>query len=281
MCTPHKSVYIIIPVHNRQDLTLACLENLKVNGDLHKYQALVVDDGSTDRTFEEVTASYPEVTILKGDGNLWWTGAITWGMQYAYAQGAEYFIWLNDDTHTEPNTLNLLIDFLTQHPHSIVGASCYASESNQLVETGFKGRYRLKASPDQIVEVDGLSGYCVGISARIFTQIGAPDPVRFRHYGGDGMYTLKATRAGFKVYLLGKAKATLIAETDPVHNFSNYLNQSIKQSKKPTLNLVFGSYKSPYHLITQFHIHTYKYGILIGIPLFIAKAISWLVRFYV
>jgi len=33
----NKSIYIIIPVHNRKAFTLACLENLKTNGDLRKY----------------------------------------------------------------------------------------------------------------------------------------------------------------------------------------------------------------------------------------------------
>jgi len=71
-----QSIYIIIPVHNRKSLTLACLENLKTNGDLQKYQVIVVDDGSSDRTAEEVAENYPKVTILKGDGNLRWTRAI-------------------------------------------------------------------------------------------------------------------------------------------------------------------------------------------------------------
>jgi GT2 family glycosyltransferase len=44
-----KSVHIIIPVHNRKTLTLACLENLKTNGDLNKHHVIVVDDGSGDR----------------------------------------------------------------------------------------------------------------------------------------------------------------------------------------------------------------------------------------
>lgn len=54
-----KSVYIIIPVHNQKVLTLACLKNLKTNGDLQKYHVIVVDDGSSDGTAEKVTASYP------------------------------------------------------------------------------------------------------------------------------------------------------------------------------------------------------------------------------
>ncbi|GBO51694.1 hypothetical protein APA_935 [Pseudanabaena sp. lw0831] len=270
-------IYIIIPVHNRKVLTLACLENLKANGDLQKYHVIVVDDGSSDRTAEEVKANYPEVTVLQGDGNLWWTGAIALGMEYAYQQGATHFIWLNDDSLTAPNTLDLLVDFLKKHPDSIVGAACYEAESGQLVETGVKGRKRVKALEHEVVEVDGLSGYCVAISVSVFNQIGAPDANKFRQYAGDGMYTLKATRAGFKVYILGNVKAVLVEEKDPIHNFNNYL----QKVKYRNFKSIFWDYKSPYHLPTQFYYHTYKYGFLLGLPLFIVKLFSWLVRFYV
>jgi GT2 family glycosyltransferase len=47
-----KSVHIIIPVYNRKVFTLACLENLKTNDDLQKYQVIAVADGSSDRTLE-------------------------------------------------------------------------------------------------------------------------------------------------------------------------------------------------------------------------------------
>jgi len=270
-------IYIIIPVHNRKLLTLACLENLKANGDLQKYHVIVVDDGSSDHTSEEVAENYPEVTILKGDGNLWWTGAIALGMEYAHQQGATHFIWLNDDCFTKLNTLELLVDFLKEHPNSIAGAACCDAKSGLLVETGFKGKIRVKALEDEVVKVDGLSGYCVAIPASVFKQIGTPDANKFRQYAGDGMYTLKATRVGFKVYILGKAKVTLVEEKDPIHNFTNY----VQNTKYRTFQSIFWNYKSPYHLPTQFYYHTYKYGFLIGLPLFTVKSLSWLVRFYV
>ncbi|MEL6945455.1 MAG: glycosyltransferase, partial [Bacteroidota bacterium] len=85
-------------MHNRKDITLKCLSRLKALGDLTRYSVIVVDDGSTDGTYEEIYESYPTVILLKGDGNLWWTGAIRMGMEYAYKQDADYIIWLNDDT---------------------------------------------------------------------------------------------------------------------------------------------------------------------------------------
>ena len=58
----NKMTYIIIPIHNRKSLTLACLKNLKNNSSLQKYQVIVVVDGSSDRNSEEVTVSHLEFT---------------------------------------------------------------------------------------------------------------------------------------------------------------------------------------------------------------------------
>ncbi len=267
-----ESVYIIIPVHNRKQITINCLENLNTCGDLQKYHVIVVDDGSTDGTTEVIRELYPMVKILIGDGNLWWTGAIAMGMRYAYEQGATHFIWLNDDCILAPNALSLLVEFLHTHPNAIVSAACYASESGLLVETGFKGRQRFRAKEGEVILVDGLSGYCVGIPVSVFHKIATPDSSQFRHYDGDGMYTLKATRSGFKAYILGSAKVTLLNERDPIHKFQSYL-YSIPE---PTLKSLFWNFKSPYHLPTQFFYHAEKYGIFLGIPLFFAKTISWL-----
>ncbi len=117
----NESIYIIIPVHNRKALTLDCLENLKTNSDLQKYQVIVVDDGSCDRTADKVAENHPEVTILKGDGNLWWTGAVALGMEYAYEQEAEYFIWLNDDYQFSCGTLKNLVSFVCENERAIAG----------------------------------------------------------------------------------------------------------------------------------------------------------------
>ncbi len=277
--TPAKEpVYIIIPVHNRKQTTLACLEHLQKCGDLQKYYVVVVDDGSTDRTAEAIHTLYPEVIVLPGNGDLWWTGAIAKGMEYAHKQKAEYFIWLNDDCLPDPETLPQLVEFLKKHPDSIAAPTCYVQQENSLIKqyNGASGRKGSAANPGEIIEVDSMSGWCVGISAAVVKKIGVPDAKKFPHYCGDDMYILKATRSGFKAYLVGDVKATLFGVV--------YERFGIKAYFKPDLRLsdifqnIFSSKKSPYRLSTRFFAFIDRYGIILGLFLFIIRQISWITQ---
>lgn len=201
-----KLVYIVIPVHNRKLLTLGCLENLKTNGDLQKYHVIVVDDGSTDRTSEEVAVNYPEVIILKGDGNLWWTGAISMGMKYAYEQGAEYFIWLNDDCQLSACVLDDLVNFASGHQNTIIGCQGMDRERPEILAFGGKRKtwqgYRFIHVIDKAVtKCDLLSGNVICFPRSVIDRIGYPNLLATPHYGGDSLYLILAHKANFTIYV--------------------------------------------------------------------------------
>ena len=133
MTAKPNSVSVVIPIHNRKATTLSCLSQLQNIQTLSDYSIIVIDDGSTDGSAAAIQAEYPGVQILQGDGNLWWTGAIRRGMQYASEQGAEFFIWLNDDCRVEPNAIADLVRFCREHPQAIVGAQGFEADNpNQL-----------------------------------------------------------------------------------------------------------------------------------------------------
>jgi len=269
-------IYIITPVYNRKDTTLVCLENLKKCGVLRQYCMVIVDDGSTDGTTAAINTLYPEVTVLPGNGDLWWTGAMAQGMQYAYKQGAEYFIWLNDDCIPDPDTLPQLVEFLRMHPDTIVGPTCYSYKSNSLVKehNAFKGRKSYAADPGEVIFVDGMSGWCAGIPASVFCKIGPPDIAKFPHYCGDDTYILRATRSGFKACVVGDIKVTLVGSVHPKLNFRSYFKTNLSAAE--TFQSLFWSKKSPYRLATAFFAQTERYGSLLGVLFFLIKLISWL-----
>lgn len=273
------SVYVIIPVHNRRETTIKCLHNLSDSGDLQRYQIVIVDDGSTDGTADKIHAIYPDVTVLQGDGNLWWTGGIAVGMKYAFEQGAHYIIWLNDDCIPMPNTLPGLINFLRVHPKSFAAPTCYEGDlqSDFIKHNGFKSRRGCAAKPGEVLEVDGTSGWCVAMPAEVVAKVGLPDTKKFPHYSGDDMYTLKMTRSGYQAYLLGDLSLILFGSVHEHLCFKDYFKPGI--SNKQIFLSLFWDKKSPYRLPTQFFVLVDRYSAAIGIPFFLFKLFIWLFEF--
>ena len=203
-CKEH--VYIIIPVHNRKNITLNCLENLKQCGNLERYHTVVVDDGSTDGTSKAIEAQYPDVVILKGDGNLWWTGAIRKGMEYAYKQGAQYFIWLNDDCLVSDNAISDLVEFCRENTDAIIGCQGSIKKNINLIAFGGKiqnwtGEKLINCPQGKIMQCDLLSGNLVCIPKIAITKIGFPDAINLPHYGGDAFFIIRARKSGFKIFV--------------------------------------------------------------------------------
>ncbi len=204
-----QNVYVIIPVHNRKAITIQCLDTLDKNGDLKKYHVIVVDDGSTDGTSEEINSSYPSVIILAGDGNLWWTGAIKQGMEYAYEKGAEYFIWLNDDCLVDSHTFDDLVSFCKTHIDSIIGCQGVDFNNHNIICFGGKRKqwmnhHMLDCPKGEIIQCDLLSGNLVCIPRAVINKINYPNSYTVPHYGGDSSYLIKARKSGFKIFVVNK-----------------------------------------------------------------------------
>jgi len=76
-----------MPVFNRLPLTQRMVDCLRAQKVLETLEIVVIDDGSTDGTGEWL-AERGDITVLKGDGTLWWGGAIQRGLHYAFGKAA-------------------------------------------------------------------------------------------------------------------------------------------------------------------------------------------------
>ncbi len=263
---------VLIPVHNRREITLRCLRVLRAAELPAEFGVIVVDDGSTDGTAEAILAEFPDVILVRGDGHLFWTGGIVAGMRHALAEGAAFLFWLNDDCRPDADALPLMLDFLEQNPRAICGASCFAEGGDVPVQTAFRQRKAVTAS-ERVTEVDGLSGFCVGLPATICAEIGFPDERRLPHYGADGIYTLLAKRRHYRVVLLRDARVTLL---DKISVSSLRGTMCVSELRWAAfVRQTFFRRKSAFFLRGQFWYHAYKYGFLFGSILFLVKVCGW------
>ena len=116
-------VWVCIAVFNRVECTRTCL-NLLRGQTYPRIQVVIVDDGSSDGTSDMVTREHPEAVLLRGDGSLYWTGAMRRGVSHIMEHAAphDYTLFLNDDLTFEPDLIEKLLGALKLHSRSLIQA---------------------------------------------------------------------------------------------------------------------------------------------------------------
>lgn len=209
-------VFVIVPVHNRRETTLGCLGALHTAGDLESVKVIVVDDGSTDGTGAAIRESFPGVIVLKGDGNLWWTGGIVMGMEEAVRRDADVIVWLNDDCHPRRGALKALVNHVLETGGIAVGQtfSSVAAPYSGWTKTAW-GLRPVRCAAGTVAPCDTFPGNFVAFPRRVIDRIGYPDAQSFPHVFSDADYGLLARRHGFPAHVLGDAQATGIDSANP------------------------------------------------------------------
>lgn len=209
---------ILIPVFNGIDFTRVCIKNLyklsePLAKDRRKIQIIVIDDGSTDNTSQWIEENYPEVIILKGDGNLWWSGGINMGMKYAFDEAkTDFVLWWNNDIEADDDYLVNLWQHLKENDeNTIIGSKVYFKNTRRVwgmggffnTKTGKRGMYGFNNENEKEyntrLNVDWLPGMGSVFSNKIYRQLGLLNDRDFPQYHGDADYTLRAKLAGFSI----------------------------------------------------------------------------------
>lgn len=237
----HPVIYVVIPVYNRKEFTKDCIVSLQ-NQTYKRLKIIIVDDGSTDGTKEMLQTEFPDVIVLYGDGNLFWTKAINMGISKALELGAEYVLTLNNDTVATSDFLEKMMYWASQTPDALLGAFDISYNTKKPYYGGeivnwplAKSKLLLEVLKEEelhgLREVSLFPARGLLIPRKVFEIIGLYAEKELPHYMADYDFTLLAIRNGFKVYCNFDAKLYTFPEEggdfkikQKRKSFKNYYN---------------------------------------------------------
>ncbi len=276
-------VYFLIPTKNRKEKLFNCLNSIEKQT-FKDVETIVVNDGSTDGTGEDLAKNFKNVTVLQGDGELWWTGCMRIGVEYLFPKlsNDDFVLIQNDDTYMKSDFVQTLVDEYKKCK-AIIGTSVRDLESDRLIYNSHRivhGSFRtvIVDSKEELSQTDTISGRGVLIPSKVFKKIGNFSKL-FPQYAADYDFFCRAKRVGFKLLVSTKA-VTYSTNTNP--NLSKRIKAKEKVSLKDVWQL-FTNRKSSNNLwgstmITLLYVPwKYKlYGIL-RIYLFAVKflVVNW------
>lgn len=197
------TIYILLPVHNRREVTRRCIECLKAQT-YQYFHLILIDDGSTDGTAEMVREHISSLTVITGKGNWWWAGSLQQGYDWLKKQsiplGALVLI-INDDTEFEPDFLQNARDVMCNREQTLLLAKCYCRDSGRLLDAGVhvnwsRFTFGQATTPK---EINCLSTRGLFMRLSDFFKIGGFRPVLLPHYASDYEFTIRASRMGMQL----------------------------------------------------------------------------------
>jgi GT2 family glycosyltransferase len=270
---------IVIATHNRRELLDKLLSQAAALAVPPGFSIskIVIVDGSTDGTAEMLAARHPDVTVIHGNGEWWWTRCMNAGFRKAIEMGLDAVLIMNDDVELRNDYIGkLLRDYRSLPAGSILGSASISVGEPHVIEASgtfafnrvlLKFRpYHPGLQPLNDVSFKGvhptysLAGRGTLIPAETFGKIGFYDE-NLVQYGSDDEFVLRARRHGLPVFISWNARVYTHL----------YLTSAGTAYRKDRPGIFLKSFFSPYSVNSLKKV-TYlycKYGYRLLLPVFL------------
>ncbi|MCS4305010.1 GT2 family glycosyltransferase [Chryseobacterium sp. BIGb0232] len=214
---------IIIVNYNVTQLLRNCLLSIQKYVKEVEYEIMVIDNASTDRSWQDLIPEFPEVHFISSEINGGFSKANNEAIQ---AAKGEYLLLLNPDTELEGFYMKDLLDFSdAQQAFGCLGIRMHDAEGNFLPEskrsvpdmfnsfeklfTSFKKNnsksyYRNDIAETAVAEVEVITGAFLLVKREVYEKVGGLDEAYFM-YGEDIDLCYTLLNKGYRNYYYGKA----------------------------------------------------------------------------
>lgn len=209
-----KIVAIIVPTWNNRELLRKCLSSLQKT-EYPSYRVVVVDNGSTDGSPEQVEREFPHVELIRLPRNEGFSSAANSGLEFAlHRYNTDYAVILNNDTLiTDGRWLLHMVGIAEMKPEIGMVNCRFLTPNGEPQPMGLRllpGLYldaflgmpilaRNREQSNSVYETDSAGGACFLLKRSLIDAIGLLDEGYSPAYFEDVDYGLRARRAGFKL----------------------------------------------------------------------------------
>ena len=213
---------IIIVNYNVKEFLENALISIKKAIEGINAEIFVVDNASEDGSVEMIKQKFPDVNLIANSENLGFAKANNQALKLAKGK---YILLINPDTIVQEDTFRVLLSFLESHPEcGMVGCkvlnpdgtlqlACRRSFptpwvaftkmiglSSLFPKSKIFAKYNLTyLDPDEVAEVDAVSGSFMMIRREVYEKVGGLDEDFFM-YGEDIDWCYRIKKAGWKIY---------------------------------------------------------------------------------
>lgn len=205
-----KQTALILVNWNSFEYTNQCLVSL--SNCIQNFEIIVVDNGSTDGSGEELKAKHPHIILIPSATNLGFAGGNNVGIKYAIDHSFEYIMLLNNDTFVAPDFLDVLVKYMDEHPEvGIIQPKIYCHHDRSLIWDGgsyFNPIFTLPYTPgalkkeraahNQLKKVDWVTGCAFFTRANILKKSGLLNE-KFFIYFEDVDLSFKIKKLGYQL----------------------------------------------------------------------------------
>jgi hypothetical protein len=215
-----KVVSIIILNYNNYKLTLNCLKSL-VNQTYRNFEIILVDNGSKPNLYKKLKKHLKNfennlnIRLIRNEKNLYFA---TGNNKAIKKTKGKYICLLNSDTFAEPNFIEVMVNFLEDHPNAgmvtpkikfyakkdiIWNAGSYVNLRGILVSShrGYLEYDPFNKKYNNIDEIEVAPATAMFLRKSMLKDVGLIDEI-FLMYHEDPDWNLRAHKKGYKSYYI-------------------------------------------------------------------------------